>query len=265
MASGISFTVTGLIYYLWVDNLGFLKGEGDFAFQAILVAVSAAVTCFFAIYLTYYHSVTETMCNYVGDFWVRHARPKKKIPFFVIRILMLSHILIGIGLCYYIYRAYPDVMAEYTELFATEGFATKDAMLLYVKVFFTFFIAAIFAITFFLQYRNVYDFALDGRCDYCHAAFSLSYVRDGGTETRHYSGIDKKERKVPVAERYEITKEDGVEVSRRKVETIYDTEYDYYRTDTTVTEYKNICRCGVCGQANEKSHFSSVSTTTQID
>ena len=265
MASGISFTVTGLLYYLCINSFGFLEGDGDFALQAIFVAVSAGITCFFALYLAGGHSVIETMSNYVGTFWIDHARPGKKIPFFLLRILMLSHIIIAVGLCYYTYRAYPSVITEYTTLFAKEGLTVTDAMLLYVKVFFTFFIAPIFAITFFLQYKNVYYFSLDGRCHCCHAAFSLSYVRSGGTETRHYSDIDRKERQVAIGERYEITTEDDVEVSRRKVDTIYRTEYDYYRTDTTTIEYKKICRCGVCGEANSKSDVYTESTTTKID
>ena len=265
LASGISFTVTGLLYYLLVDFAGFLKGDWDFILQAILIALSAGITCFFAIYLTYYHSVTETMSHNVGDFWVRHAMPGKKIRFIFVELMMITHIILAVVLAVYVYTESPIVFEEYKMLFANGDVTVKDAMLLFVETFFTYFIAAIFAVTFLLQYRNVRDFAIDGRCHHCHAAFSLSYVRSGGVHTSSHSEISREERQVPVAERYEVTTEDGVEVDRRKIETIYDTEYDYYRTDTTTTEYRNICRCGVCGLINEKSDFSSVSTTTQID
>ena len=224
MASGISFTVTGIFYYIFITSFGFMEGDGDLAFQAILVAVAAAITCYIAIYRWYDHSVTDTMSHSVGEFWVMRARLGKKTPFIVIELLMLTHILIAVGLGIYAYLAYPGVIEEYTAVFAEEGLTVKDAMLLFVKTFFAFFIEAIFAVVFLLQYVNVRDFAVDGRCHCCHAAFSLSYVRSGGTETRHYSAIGRKERKVAVAERYEVTTEDGVEVDRRKVETIYDTE-----------------------------------------
>ena len=236
IASGISLSVTGLLYYLLVGGLGFLEGDGDFAFQAILVAVSAGITCVIAIYFKYDHSITDTMSYNVGDFWVRHAKPGKKIRFLLVELMMIPQIIIAVVLAVYVYLEFQFVIDEYKAFFANGDIAVKDAMFLFVKTFFTYFIAAIFAVTFFLQYGNVRDYATDGKCFYCRAAFSLSYVRSGGTETRHYSDVDRKERKVAVAERYEITKEDDVEVSRRKVETIYDTEYDYYRTDTTVTE-----------------------------
>ena len=265
MASGISFTVTGLLYYLCINSFGFLEGDGDFALQAIFVAVSAGITCFFAIYLKCDHSVTETMSHSVGEFWGMRARLGKKTPFIAIELLMLSHIIIAVGLGIYVYLASPGVIAEYTALFSTDGFTVKDAMMLFMKAFFTLFIEAIFAVVFLLQYRNVRAFAVDGRCHHCHAAFSLSYVRSGGRYTSHHSDTSRKERQVPVAERYEITTEDDVEVSRRKVDTVYKTEYDYYRTDTETTEYKNICRCAICGSVNEKSDFSSISTTTKID
>ena len=265
IASGISFAVTGLLYYLFITAFGFIEGDGDFILQAIIVTVTAGITCFFAIYLKHDHWATDTMSHNVGDFWVRHAMPGKKIRFIFVELMMITHIILAVVLAVYVYTESPIVFEEYKMLFANGDITVKDAMLLFVKTFFTFFIAAIFAVTFFLQYRNVRDFAIDGRCHHCHAAFSLSYVRSGGVHTSSHSEISREERQVPVAERYEVTTEDGVEVDRRKIETIYDTEYDYYRTDTTTTEYRKICRCGVCGLINEKSDFSSVSTTTQID
>ena len=265
IASGISFAATGLLYYLFVTAFGFIEGDGDFILQAILVTVSAGITCYIAIYRWYDHSITDTMSHNVGEFWGSRARTGKKFPFIYVELIMLTHILIAVGLGIYAYLSYPDVIAEYTALFSAGEPTVKDAMLMFVKAFFTLFIEVIFAVTFLLQYRNVRGFAIDGRCHHCHAAFSLSYVRSGGVHTSTHSDTSREERQVPIAERYEITKEDDVEVSRRKIGTVYKTEYDYYRTDTTTTEYRNICRCGVCGRVNEKSDFSSVSTTTQID
>ena len=63
---------------------------------------------------------------------------------------------------------------------------------------------------------------------------------------------------------YNVTTEDGVEVSRTRVGNTYETVYDYYKTDTKTTFNTGICHCAICGEFSDKISVHSTSNTTKL-
>lgn len=264
LTAAISFFCTALIYTLFTIILQPISATIDYWFQAIVAFVITAITCFMLIFVKDDYSHSDTYSYNVGSFWSNHTRSGRKVRWGSVELMMLPLLAIALGLAYLFYTDHPTVMAQYVSFYSAAERITDsqaqdffyDNMMHWAKL--------ILAVFFFAQWNHVRNFAKEGRCPKCKAAFSLGFHQDGGTETRYASNITKKGRSVVTGSIYEVTTEDDVEVSRSRVGNTYGTAYDYYKTDTKTTCRSSICHCAFCNHMTTKYDVSSTSTTTKL-
>ena len=264
LTAAISFFCTALIYMLFTIILQPISATIDYWIQAIVAFVITVITCFMIITVKDDYSHLDTLSSDVGRFWSKRAYDRKKVSWFSVELMMLPLLVIALGLAYSFYTERPMVIAQYTAVFSTaEKISASQAQdLIFDNMMH--FEKLILAVFFFAQWVHVRNFAKDGRCPKCKAAFSLGYHSSGKTETKYTSKIDKKGRSVVSGGVYNVTTEDGVEVSRTRVGNTYETVYDYYKTDTKTTFNTGICHCAICGEFSDKISVHSTSNTTKL-
>lgn len=264
LTAAISFFCTALIYTLLTVFLLPISGAFDYWVQAVVAFAITAITCFMLIFVKDDYSNSDVYSYSVGKFWSNRAYDRRKVRWFSVELMMLPLLAIALGLAYLFYTDHPTVMAQYVSVYSAAERITDsqaqdffyDNMMHWAKL--------ILAVFFFAQWVHVRNFAKEGRCPKCKAAFSLDFHNDGGTETKYSSNITKKGRSVVTGSIYEVTTEDDVEVSRSRVRNTYGTAYDYYKTDTKTTYRSSICHCAFCGELCTKFSSSVSSTTTKL-
>ena len=263
LTAAISFFCTALIYTLLTIILQPISGPIDYWFQTVSAFIITVITCFMIITVKDDYSNSDVYSYSVGKFWSNRAYDRRKVRWFSVELMMLPLLVIALALAYLFYTDHPVVLEQYVTYFSVGEINESQAQdLLYDNM--THFAKLILAVFFFAQWVHVRNFAKEGRCPKCKAAFSLDFHQDGGTETRYSSNITKKGRSVVTGSIYEVTTEDDVEVSRSRVGNTYGTAYDYYKTDTKTTYRSSICHCAFCGELCTKSSSSVSSTTTKL-
>ena len=263
LTAAIAVLCTGVLYTIFISVLQPISAKFDYWLQAILMLLITMVTSFTLITLRDNHTVSDTYTYAVGRFWSDRAYKKKPVRWFFAEIMMLPLLALAFVAAYLFCDGHAAIFEEYTALYAAGDVSASAAQDLFITRIPHFLMLSL-AWFFIAQWKNVREFAKDGRCPKCKSAFALDFHRDGGTETTYSSKITKKGKTKVVGESYQITVEDGEEVDRTKISDVYGKVYDRYQTDTKTSYRTSVCHCGFCGEISQKTDVWSTSTTKKL-
>ena len=259
----ISFFVTGIVYTLFTTVLQPVSAKFDYWLQAGVFCVVTVITCFMIITVKDGYSTTDTTTYSVGRFWANRVNKGKKVRWFTVELMMLPILAAALGLAYLFYRDHGAVLELYDAFYAAESISKSAAQEFFIGNF-PHFAKLVLAIFLFAQWKHVRNFAKEGRCPHCKAAFSLGSHGTSKSWTDISSKITQKSKTTVVGANYNVITEDGEEVSRTKTSDIYGKTYQNYQTDTKTTYYSFDCRCAFCNHLTTKTDVHSTYTTKKV-
>ena len=259
----ISVFCTAIIYTIFASVIAPISAVFDYWLQMVVGILITIVTCFMIITVKDDYGSIDISTTLVGHFWATRAYDRKKFGWFRLEIIMLPLFIIAAVLGYMTYTTHETILEVYRVIYAPGNMDATIALEVYLKNI-EHFLMPILAIFFFAQWRHVRNFAKEGRCPKCHAAFALDFHRNLGVETQHSTKITKKARSVVAGANYLVTKDGDEEISRTKIGDVYETVYDKYKTNTTTTFSNSAYRCAFCGYLAHKTDVHTTYNTTKL-
>lgn len=256
----LSLFCTAIAYTIFASVLKPVNGKVDYWVQLVVIVALTVIFCFMLITVKDDYSSLDINAYSVGKFWKNRSYKNKRVRWIYVELMMLPLLLIAVVLGFLFYRAHADKLGEYADFYTLQEVDATIGLEFFVEKL-GHFLKAMFCVFFFWQWMHVRGFAKKGRCSKCKTAFAFGCYRANDKTVDHYSKIRKKARKEVVGANYRVTYEDDREVDRTKIGDIYETRYDYYRTDTEITTYSYDYNCYHCGAMNTRfDSYSSFDT-----
>ena len=261
----LSLFLAMLTYTLFVCILQPVTPTFDYWFQAVALVLITVVLCFMIISVRDDFTTLDVTTYTVGKFWSKRAYDGKKVRWITMELMMLPLFVASVVFGVLFYRNHADVLLTYEQYYASVTIDVDLAMDYCIENMLLHFWKLFACIFLFWQWRHVRCFAKKGRCPYCKAAFSVGTHGPMQTEQKNSTKITKKGKNVVVGGQYKVTLDGDREVDRTRIGDVYETRYDYYRTDTQTTYYTHACTCRFCGKSFTKTDVSSSYQTSKIN